>query len=89
MTELIWDKGFKKTYKKKIKYDQGLKSKFWDAMNLFSEHPFNRNLKTHKLSGRLSDDWAFSVDYDCRVIFRFLAEDKVLLVGIGSHDEVY
>jgi len=87
MTEIIWDKGFKKTYKKMIKYEHGLKSKFWEAMNLFSENPFNRNLRTHKLTGKLSDSWA--IDYDCRVIFKFLAENKVLLVDIGSHDEVY
>ena len=89
MTEIIWDKDFKKTYKKRIKYDNGLKSKFWDVMNLFSENTFNRNLRTHKLTGKLADYWVFSVDYNCRVIFKFLAEDKVLLVDIGSHDEVY
>ncbi|MEQ8169723.1 MAG: type II toxin-antitoxin system mRNA interferase toxin, RelE/StbE family [Candidatus Eremiobacterota bacterium] len=89
MIELIWDKGFKKTYKKRITYDHVLKSKFWEAINLFSENPFNRSLRTHKLTGNLVDSWAFSVDYDCRVIFKFLSEDKVLLIDIGSHDEVY
>ena len=33
--------------------------------------------------------WAFSVAYDCPVVFRFLADDHVLLANIGTHDEVY
>jgi mRNA-degrading endonuclease YafQ of YafQ-DinJ toxin-antitoxin module len=45
--------------------------------------------RTHKLSGTLKDLWAFSCGYDCRVVFTFLAERTVLLIDIGSHDEVY
>ena len=48
-----------------------------------------RQLRTHKLSGKLEGRWAFSVDDDCRVVFEFIGEDHVLLIDIGSHDEVY
>jgi len=44
---------------------------------------------THKLSGKLRGLWAFSCDYDCRVIFKFINKENVLLIDIGSHDEVY
>ncbi len=30
-----------------------------------------------------------NVEYDCRVIFRFLEKDNILFVDIGTHDEVY
>jgi mRNA-degrading endonuclease YafQ of YafQ-DinJ toxin-antitoxin module len=76
MIEFVWDKGFKRSYKKKILKNASLKLKF--------EDPFNTKLKTHKLSGTLKDFWAFSVDYDCRVIYKFLKA-----IDIGSHDEVY
>jgi len=56
---------------------------------MFSENPFNVKLKTHKLSGTLKDCWAFSVDYNFRIIFKFIDKNKVLLIDIGSHDEVY
>ena len=49
----------------------------------------SRQLRTHKLSGKLEGLWAFSVDEDCRVVFEFIGEDRVLLIDIGSHDEVY
>ncbi|MBP6974073.1 MAG: type II toxin-antitoxin system YafQ family toxin [Syntrophorhabdus sp.] len=54
-----------------------------------SKNPFSKQLRTHKLTGTLKGLWAFSVDYDTRVIFSFLTDDEILLIDIGSHDEVY
>ncbi len=45
-------------------------------------------LRTHKLKGELADYWAFSVDDDPRVVFRWAGEDA-FLINLGSHDEVY
>ena len=86
---LVWDPGFKKTYKKKVKNNKALKDSFWEAVKLFIENPFQPQLKTHKLSGKLSEMWAFSVSYDCRVIFKFINNNEVLLIDIGGHDDVY
>ena len=87
--KIIWDQGFKRIYKKRIKHDNELKKRFWDAMEIFSSDPFNQRLRTHKLTGKLEGLWAFSIDFDCRVIFRFLGKNEVFLIDIGSHDEVY
>jgi hypothetical protein len=35
MIELIWDAGFKRSYKKRIATDTVLKQRFWDALELF------------------------------------------------------
>jgi addiction module RelE/StbE family toxin len=86
---VIWDQGFKRIYKKKIRNNDELKKKFWEAMKLFLQEPFHNNLRTHKLTGKLEGLWAFSVMYDCRVIFKFIDKDKILLIDIGGHDEVY
>jgi len=59
------------------------------AVKKFTNNPFDQQLKTHKLTGKLQGLWAFSVDYNCRVIFRFLGKNEVLLIDIGGHDEVY
>ena len=53
MIRIAWDQGFKRIYKKKIKYNNELKKKFWEAIVLFSKNPFNPRLKTHKLIGKL------------------------------------
>jgi toxin HigB-1 len=85
----IWDEAFKRSYKKRIKNNEERKRRFWRRMELFLASPFSPQLRTHKLSGKLGGQWAFSVDDDCRVVFEFIGEDKVLLIDIGSHDEVY
>ncbi len=89
MIKVAWDQGFKKTYQKKVKNDAELKGRFWDAVEMFAKDPFHRRLRTHKLTGRLEGLWAFSVSFDCRVIFKFLGKTEVLLIDIGGHDEVY
>jgi addiction module RelE/StbE family toxin len=70
----IWDEGFKRSYKKRVKKNEELRGP---------------QLRTHKLTGKLEGLWAFSVDDDYRVVFEFIGQDKVLLIDIGSHDEVY
>ncbi len=89
MIEFVWDTNFKRDYKKRISSNKKLQDKFKEAIITFSNNPFDTKLKTHKLSGILKGNWAFSVEYDCRVVFKFLTENKVLLIDIGSHEEVY
>lgn len=89
MIKLIWDQGFKRAYKKKIKNNDEYKKKFWIALKFFVADPFNPLLRTHKLSGKLKGLWVFSCLYDCRIIFKYIKKEEVLLIDIGSHDEVY
>jgi len=87
--EAIWDEGFKRRYKKRFKQRAELKHKFWNRMDVFLSDPFSSRLRTHKLSGKLHGLWAFSIDDDYRVVFEFIDKDQVLLIDIGTHDEVY
>lgn len=89
MIKLVWDQGFKRAYQKRIKKDSEINTRFWNAVEMFVTDPFNPMLKTHKLSGKLKGLWVFSCLYDCRIIFKFIKKEEVLLIDIGSHDEVY
>jgi toxin HigB-1 len=89
MIKVTWDSGFKKAYRKKLINNSELEKKFAKSIKLFSADPFNGQLRTHKLTGKLQGLWAFSVDYDVRVVFSFLNEEEVLLIDFGGHDEVY
>lgn len=89
MIKVSWDQGFKRIYRKKVKNDAELKSRFWGAVEMFTKDPFQPSLRTHKLTGRLEGLWAFSVSFNCRVIFKFLSKTEILLIDIGGHDEVY
>ena len=89
MIKVSWDPGFKRAYRKKVQNDAELKDRFGDVMELFAEDPFHSRLRTHKLTGKLEGLWAFSVNFDCRVIFKFISKTEILLIDIGGHDEVY
>ncbi|WP_456325885.1 type II toxin-antitoxin system RelE/ParE family toxin [Desulfonauticus submarinus] len=89
MMEISFSQSFKRAFKKKIKNSAHLEGLFWDKVEKFINNPFDRELKTHKLSGNLKDLWSFRVDYDMRVIFFFEGNDKAIFIDIGSHDEVY
>ena len=58
------------------------------ALRRFATDPQDPLLRTHKLKGELEAYWAFSVDGDLRVVFRWEGEEA-FLVHFGSHDEVY
>jgi len=87
--EAIWDEGFKRSYRRRVRKNEGLRRKFWKRLELFLSNPFAKQLRTHKLSGKLEGQWAFSIDEDLRVVFEFIGEDRALLIEIGTHDEVY
>jgi mRNA interferase YafQ len=58
------------------------------ALLRFAADPKDPLLRTHKLRRELKDYWAFSIDEDLRVVFRWEG-DEAFLVNLGSHDEVY
>lgn len=58
------------------------------ALRRFATDPLDPLLRTHKLKGELEGYWAFSVDDDLRVLFRWNG-DEAFLVNLGTHDQVY
>lgn len=77
-----------------IKKTPELQNKITSVLSLLAKDPFTPSLKSHKLTGKLNDLWSCSVSYDCRIIFIFSQDEDseeslIILVDIGSHDEVY
>lgn len=58
------------------------------ALRRFVADPRDQLLRTHNLKGELEGYWAFGVEDDLRVLFRWEG-DEAFLVNLGSHDEVY
>lgn len=52
---------------------------------VFRENPFDHRLKTHKLHGKFYEYWAFSVDFDCRIVFKFHDKNTIRFYSIGGH----
>ena len=89
MIKVSFSSSFQRAFKKRIKSNTKLESRFWAKLEVFTNNPFDPSLRTHKLSGKLKDLWSFSVEYDQRVIFYFTDEGNVVFVDLGNHDEVY
>ncbi len=94
MRSITFDSSFKRAYKSLIRKRPDLKLKIESILYLLSTDAFEPSLQTHKLKGRLAGSWACTVEYDCRIVFDFVkltkdGEEDILLIDIGSHDEVY
>jgi len=69
MIEIGFSSSFKRAFKKRIKGHKGIEEKFWQKVEIFMKDPFDRSLRTHKLSGKLQGLWSFSIEHDLRVVF--------------------
>lgn len=92
--KLVADKSFKKAFKRLIKKSPQLQDKVLEVLDLLENNPFTPSLKSHKLTGSLDRYWSCSVSYDCRIIFTFSKDTEseetlIVIVDIGTHDEVY
>jgi mRNA interferase YafQ len=91
---LATESGFRKSFRKLIKKNPQLQQKILAVITLLGDDPFAPSLKSHKLTGQLDGLWSCTVNYDCRLIFAFRKDeetddDLLVLIDIGSHDEVY
>ena len=94
MRTLVWGKTFLRALKRTLRKYPTLQQDVEETLRLLQENPFAPRLATHKLKGKLEGSWACSVGYDLRIIFEFVQsanqrEDDILLLEIGTHDDVY
>lgn len=89
MTQVFFSSTFKRAFGKRIAGQKDLEEAFWKRVEIFTADPFDPRLRTHKLSGKLTELWSFSLAYDLRVVFVFLPQNRAVFENIGTHDEVY
>ncbi len=93
MRSIGWTPKSLRAFKRVVKRNPQIRSALDETLRQLAEDPFQAGLQTHKLTGDLSGVWSCSVAYDLRILFEFTkignGEDAILLLNIGSHDEVY
>lgn len=60
-----------------------------EQLSADASHP---SLRSHKLRGSLAGCWACSAGYDLRVVFEYVQHggaEAILLLALGTHDQVY
>ncbi len=87
-----WTKSLQ-AFKRLIRKNPQLRPLIAKTLQQLADDPFHP-IRTHKLIGNLSDIWSCSIDYSYRLLFEFVKNpesdfDAILLLNIGTHDEVY
>jgi mRNA-degrading endonuclease YafQ of YafQ-DinJ toxin-antitoxin module len=86
MYKVLSTQDFDKDFRKLTKRDVHLKLQIIKAIKLFKENVTHPSLRLHKLSG--DDIWSISVNRSIRIILS-IKGDRIYLLEMGTHDEVY
>ncbi len=83
---------FVRAVKRLGKQDRAALAAIRSTLEILQENPFDPRLGSHKLKGHLAGLWSCSAGYDLRIVFEISKhndEEIILLVSVGTHDEVY
>ena len=82
--KIFYSPRFERLYKK---LPDNIKDKAELAERLFRDNSQDTRLRVHKLCGKMSDCWSFSVDYEYRIVFHYGdSEENIFFDLIGNHD---
>jgi addiction module RelE/StbE family toxin len=81
--KVFYQKIFLKKFKK---LPASIQQKVFEKEEIFKKDFFDPQLKTHKLHGRFKSYYAFSIDFEYRVIFDFDQDKNIRFYSIGKHD---
>ena len=73
-----------------IKRHPELKSQYLKTLQLLELNPSHPSLRLHALKGKLKPLQSVSINMSYRITLELLVTEKeIILVNIGSHEEVY
>ncbi len=90
MIEVVFPEAYVKKATLFLSKHPELKSQYRKVISLLSLNPFHPSLRLHKLKGRLHGLHSISINLRYRITLTLLfKKDQIVLVDLGSHDEVY
>lgn len=92
--QIVWSEAFSRDFKRLIRRNPQLRDPVEKTLERPSANSFDPSLKTHKLKGEYLGRWSCSLNYSNRIAFRFMknpdsGENEILLLTLGSHDDLY
>jgi mRNA-degrading endonuclease YafQ of YafQ-DinJ toxin-antitoxin module len=73
-----------------IKKHPEIKAQYGKTLELLESNPNHPSLRLHALRGRLQGLHAVSINLSYRITLKLMIlETEVVLVDVGSHDDVY
>jgi mRNA-degrading endonuclease YafQ of YafQ-DinJ toxin-antitoxin module len=87
---LVWTATFERVARKFLRRHPELVGLFEDVLRQLETDPHAPKLRLHRLKGRHRDKHAVSLTYSYRIVLILrLTDDEIVLLDVGSHDEVY
>ena len=88
--ELIFTESYEKIEKRFLKRHPDLLHRYRKTLALLEQDPFHPSLRLHGLEGRLAGLHSVSITLQYRITLELeIREREIVLVNVGSHDEVY
>ena len=87
---IVYTPSYNKRAAKFLKKHPQLYSQYEKTLRLLEIDPYHPALRLHRLKGVLTDLHSVSINMSYRITLEILIhEDQLILVDVGSHDEVY
>jgi mRNA-degrading endonuclease YafQ of YafQ-DinJ toxin-antitoxin module len=90
MYVLVWTAGFTRAARRFAQRHPELRKTLAATLRDLEADPFQPHLRYHALGGKLKGLSAVSIAYTYRIVLTIaLTDQEVILLDVGSHDEVY
>ena len=90
MYKLIFTETYLRREKRFLKRHPELIKRYKKVLRLLELNPSHPSLRLHKLSGKFLGKYSVSITMSYRIVITFTVTEKgIVLLDVGSHDEVY
>ena len=87
---IIYTPAYVKRAKRFLKNRPELIGQYEKTLKLLELNPRHPSLRLHQLKGKLKDLHSVSINVSYRITLELLFREKdIILVNIGTHDEIY
>ena len=88
--QLIYPYSYIKRAKKFLRKHPEIHTQYRKTLELLELNPKHPSLRLHDLGGRLKGLSSVSINMSYRIVLELVIKDEeIILINIGSHDQVY
>lgn len=88
--QLIYPDSYVKRAKKFLRKHPEIHTQYRKTLELLELNPKHPSLRLHDLGGRLKGLSSVSINMSYRIVLELVIKEKeIILINIGSHDQVY
>lgn len=87
---LIYPESYVRKAKKFLRKHPEMSSQYQKTLEILELNPYHPSLRLHSLRGRLKGLSSVSINMSYRIVLEMVIQDNdIILVDVGSHDQVY